>query len=165
MQLLATAACLLGATAMLVHAKDRVTRVAHALMLAAMVAMCFSMDRGIALAGLALVLCVAGLVLVRRRDDVRRAAAVDVLGCAVLLGISSVAMTRHSSSDMAHGSMDSMAMPAAAGDSVGDVLLVAVLVIVAIWMAAGCFLAPRRSALGWGASALMVAGMGTMVVL
>jgi hypothetical protein len=178
MQLLATVACLLGAVVMLVHAKDRVIRAAHALMLVAMVAMCFAMDHWIALAALALVLCVAGLVLVRRRDEVRRAAAVDVLGCAALLAVSGLAMSRHAATnittmapmdhaDMNHGSMSSIDMPAAVGHSASgiDEAFVLVLVTLVVWMTAICFLAPRRSALGWGASALMVAGMGTMAVL
>jgi hypothetical protein len=179
--LLATAACLLGAVVMLVHAKDPASRAAHALMLLAMVAMCFAMEHWVALAGLALVLCLAGLVLVRRSDEARRAAAVDVLGCAALLAVSGFAMSRHSSTDMStmagmdhagmdHGSMESMAsmdMSAAAGHSASglDGVFVLVLVILVAWMAAICFLAPRRSALGWGASALMVAGMGTMAVV
>ena len=176
--LLATVACLLGAVVMLVHAKDRVTRAAHALMLVAMVAMWFAMEHWVSLAGLALVLCVAGLVLVRRSDEVRRAAAVDVLGCAALLAVSGFAMGRHAATDMTtmarmdhagmdHGSMSSMDMPAAVGHSAAgiDVVLVLVLVTLVVWMAAICFLAPRRSALGWGASALMVAGMGTMAAL
>jgi hypothetical protein len=179
--LLASVACLLGATVMLVHAKDRVTRAAHALMLVAMVAMCFAMEHWVALAGLALVLCVAGLALVRRRDDVRRAAAVDVLGCAALLAVSGYAMSRQAATDMTpmagmdhasmdHGSMASMSsmdMSAAAGHSASgiDGVFVLVLVTLVVWMAAICFLAPRRSALGWGASALMVAGMGTMAAL
>ena len=176
--LLATGACLLGAVVMLVHAKDRVTRAAHALMLVAMVAMCFAMDEWIAMAGLALVLCVAGLILVRRSDEVRRAAAVDVLGCAALLAVSGFAMSRHSTADMTtmapmdpagmdHGSMSSMDMSAAVGHSTSgtDGVFALVLVTLVVWMAAICFLAPRRSALGWGASALMVAGMGTMAAL
>lgn len=58
-------------------------------------------------------------------------------------------------------------MSAAAGHSGSgiDGVFVLVLVTLLAWMAAICFLAPRRSALGWGASALMVAGMGTMVAL
>jgi hypothetical protein len=180
--LLATVACLLGASVMLVHAKDRVTRAAHALMLVAMVAMWFAMEHWVALAGLALVLCVAGLALVPRSDEVRRAAAVDVLGCAALLAVSGYAMSRHAATDttmagmdhagMDHGSMDhssmgSMDMSAAVGQHASgiDGVFVLVLVTLVVWMAAICFLAPRRSALGWGASALMVAGMGTMAAL
>jgi hypothetical protein len=176
--LLATIACLLGAVVMLLHAKDTASRAVHALMLVAMVAMCFAMEHWVALAGLALVLCVAGLLLVRRRDEVRRAAAVDVLGCAAVLAVSGFAMSRHSATDMSamagmdhagmdHGSMASMDMSAAAGHSASglDGVFVLVLVILVAWMAAICFLAPRRSALGWGASALMVAGMGTMAVV
>jgi hypothetical protein len=176
--LLATAACLLGAVVMLVHAKDRVSRAAHALMLVAMVAMCFAMEHWVALAVLALLLCVAGLVLVRRRDEVRRAAAVDVLGCAALLAVSGLAMSRHSATEMTtmagmdhagmdHGSMSSMDMSAAVGHGSSgiDGVFVLVLVTLVVWMAAICFLTPRRSALGWGASALMVAGMGTMAAL
>ena len=179
--LLATVACLLGAVVMLVHAQDRVTRAAHALMLVAMVAMWFAMEHWVALAALALVLCVAGLVLVRRRDEGHRAAAVDVLGCAALLALSGFAMSRHAVTDMAttapmdhahmdHGSMASMSsmdMSAATGHSASGVdgVFVLVLITLVVWMAAIYFLAPRRSALGWGASALMVAGMGTMAAL
>lgn len=168
--LLPTAACLLAAAVMLVHAHDRVSRAAHLVMLAAMVALCFWMTSRVAVVAIASVLCAVGFVVLRRGDHPRRATAIDSVACAAMLVAAAWSMTgmghRGGSASGAmsgtmSGTMSGAMDMSAQGGGTGSPLLVVVTVLLG-WIFVSWFLTPRRSPLGWGAGALMLAGMGAM---
>lgn len=177
MHAVAAGVCVAAAGGMLLLARGTQLRAAHAVMLAAMVVSAFAMHAPVLLVGCALALILSGALLARGGHEGWRACAVDLFGCAGLMGLRAVPALLASGDHGDHGHAPvpdeagahaavHAAIPGDADHQLG-LLLVACVVVLTWAMLRRGITAPDRSprafldaAAGW----LMMLGMGAMVI-
>ena len=162
----ALATCLVAGVVAVALAPNRATRVAHTVMLAAMVVMALAMDSTVLVLFAGAVLLAAAFVLRRVSSKAAdRLCALDLSVCGGLLLLSAVAVTRHADTASPMQGMHRMTgmTGAASASMVSAPLLAATGAMLLAWL-----LLQRRVGHGRGRRALpgaaMVLAMGAMVV-
>jgi hypothetical protein len=156
----AATVCVAAAALHLALVRDRTSRVGHAVMLAAMVALALGMASWPVVVACVLALAALGGRLLLAAEGSARSCALDAIACAGLAVLAWLAMPGAGD----HESMHAMADMASTGTSYAGRPLLLAVAVGAAWAVIIRLTDRSRTSLGHAASGLMVGGMALMAL-